>query len=122
MIPILSADKLRQADAHTIAHEPIASINLMERAALACAKKLMETLGSDVPVVLLAGMGNNGGDGLAMARILHVAGHTVKVLVPRHKQDGSPDYEVHGSATAHHRLAERMGEGTERKTQRSARN
>lgn len=94
MIPILSADELRQADAYTIAHEPIASINLMERAALACAKKLMETLVSDVPVVVLAGMGNNGGDGLAMARILHMAGHTVQVLVPRHKQDGSPDYEV----------------------------
>lgn len=94
MIPVLSAEKLRQADAHTIAHEPIASINLMERAAVACANMLMETLAYDVPVVVLAGMGNNGGDGLAIARILHMAAQPVRVLVPRYKAEGSPDFEV----------------------------
>ena len=73
MTPVLPAEKLRQADAHPIAHEPIASINLMERAAVACANMLMETLAYDVPVVVLAGMGNNGGDGLAIARILPMA-------------------------------------------------
>ncbi len=94
MIPLLSADQLRLADAHTIANEPISSINLMERAALACANRLMETLPYDVPIVVLAGMGNNGGDGVAMARILHMAAQPVRVLVPRYKAEGSPDLEV----------------------------
>ena len=94
MIPVLSAEKIRQADAHTIAHEPIASINLMERASLACAKRIMDLLTHNVPVTVLAGMGNNGGDGLAIARIIHMGAHPVRVLVPKYKAEGSPDFEV----------------------------
>lgn len=95
MLPLLTADQFRQADAHTIAHAPIASIDLMERAATHCANKLMEHTAYDVPVAVLAGMGNNGGDGLAMARILRMAGQQeVRVLVPRYKPEGSPDFEV----------------------------
>ncbi len=90
MIPILTAEQLRQAEAYTIAHEPIASINLMERAAVSCANKLMEHLAYDVPVVVLAGMGNNGGDGLAVARNLHSAGQQeVSVVVLRYKTGGT---------------------------------
>jgi NAD(P)H-hydrate epimerase len=93
MIHILSAEQLRQTDAHTIATEPIASIDLMERAALRCANRLMESLELDVPIVVLAGMGNNGGDGLAMARILKKAGQRdVRVVVPGYKAEGSPDF------------------------------
>ncbi|MCC6839442.1 MAG: NAD(P)H-hydrate dehydratase [Flavobacteriales bacterium] len=94
MLPLLSAPQVRLADGHTIAHEPIASIDLMERAARNCTHRLQETLGVERPVVVLAGMGNNGGDGLAMARMLHLAGQHVQVLVPRYKQQGSPDFEV----------------------------
>ena len=94
MIPLLSAEQLRQADAYTMAHEPIASIDLMERAATACANKLMETLACDVPVAVLVGMGNNGGDGVAMARILNMAGQPVRIIVPRYKPQGSPDFEA----------------------------
>ena len=95
MIPILSAEQFRQADARTIADEPISSLDLMERAAGNCARKLMETLPKDVPVVVLAGLGNNGGDGLVMARILHQAGQKdVSVVVPRYKDFGSTDFEA----------------------------
>lgn len=94
MIPVLSAEKLRQADAYTIAHEPILSINLMERASVACANRIMHLLAYDVPVTVLAGMGNNGGDGLAIARIIHMGAQPVLVLVPKYKAQGSPDFEV----------------------------
>lgn len=95
MIPVLSAEQLQQADAHTIAHEPISSVDLMERAAVNCADKLKETLDRNLPVIVLAGMGNNGGDGLAMARMLHAAGQQhVQVLVPRHRSGGSPDFRI----------------------------
>ncbi|MCB0771986.1 MAG: bifunctional ADP-dependent NAD(P)H-hydrate dehydratase/NAD(P)H-hydrate epimerase, partial [Flavobacteriales bacterium] len=63
MIPLLSAEQLRQADAHTIAREPISSLDLMERAAERCTVRLLKLLARDVPVVVMAGMGNNGGDG-----------------------------------------------------------
>ncbi len=94
MIPVLSAELLRQADAYTIAHEPIASINLMERASLACANRIMGLLAHDVPVTVLAGMGNNGGDGMAIARIMHMDARPVRVLVPKYKTQGSQDFEV----------------------------
>lgn len=92
MIPLLTAEQVRQADAHTIAHEPIASIRLMERAAVTCTNRLMEDLDYEVPVVVLAGMGNNGGDGLAMARLLSAAGQReVRVIIPQCKQAASAD-------------------------------
>ncbi|MBS1548033.1 MAG: NAD(P)H-hydrate dehydratase [Bacteroidetes bacterium] len=95
MLPILTTEQIRLADAHTIAHEPVASIDLMERAATACARKLMESLAPDVPVVVLAGMGNNGGDGLAMARILTGLGkESVQVMVLRYKAKGSSEFET----------------------------
>lgn len=95
MLPILSAEQIRQADAYTMAHEPIASIDLMERAAAACSRKMMESRVPDLPVVVMAGMGNNGGDGLAMARMLRAAGfQNVQVVVPHYKREGSPDFET----------------------------
>lgn len=98
MIPVLSAAQVRAADAHTIAHEPINSLDLMERAAAHCAQRLAELIGPETPVAVLAGMGNNGGDGLVIARILSQKGHgKVTVLAPRYRSEGSPDRETNMS-------------------------
>lgn len=94
MIPILTAAQIRQVDAHTIATEPISSLKLMERAAANCTNRLMKVLDHDVQVMVLAGMGNNGGDGLAMARLLWGMGQRVQVFVPQYKSGGSPDFEA----------------------------
>lgn len=67
---ILSAEQTRQADAYTIAHEPIASIDLMERAASKCSKWIAEHMLSCSDLAIFCGSGNNGGDGLAIARLL----------------------------------------------------
>ncbi len=99
MIPILEADQMRAADQHTIEHEPITSIDLMERAARACVGWLVEheqqLLGGvqEPHYEVFCGPGNNGGDGLAIARMLHIAGRTVRVYVVG---DGAspPDYEA----------------------------
>lgn len=93
MVPVLSAAQLRQADAYTIANEPISSILLMERAAFHCTQRLMEAFPKDAEVVVLAGMGNNGGDGLAIARLLHGYGRPVRVIVLTHKTERSPDLQ-----------------------------
>lgn len=93
MIPVLTAEQLRQADAHTIDTGTMASIDLMERAASGCAEKLLRGLEHDRPVVVLAGMGNNGGDGLAIARMMHAAGQPLRVFVLRYKENGSTDFQ-----------------------------
>ena len=58
---ILSAAKTRQADAYTIENEPIASIDLMERASKAFTKIFTEYYDSYRKVVIFCGTGNNGG-------------------------------------------------------------
>jgi NAD(P)H-hydrate epimerase len=71
---ILTAKQIREADAYTIKHEPIASIDLMERAAEKVFDWIMEKYeikkGRDIQFKVFCGLGNNGGDGLAVARRL----------------------------------------------------
>lgn len=66
---IFSTTQVRELDRFTIDHEPIRSIDLMERAAIALYKKYVESISCD-RVLILAGPGNNGGDALALARLL----------------------------------------------------
>ena len=67
---ILSSAQLRQWDKYTIEHEPISSIDLMERASMAFCSAFMKRWQTDTPVMVFAGFGNNGGDALAISRIL----------------------------------------------------
>jgi NAD(P)H-hydrate epimerase len=73
-LKILTAKQIREADAYTIEHEPIASIDLMERAAENFFDWIMEKYeikkGRDIQFKVFCGLGNNGGDGLAVARKL----------------------------------------------------
>ena len=92
MIPVLTAEQVRKADAHSIAHEPITSIDLMERAARACAEVLKELHPvKNVGFLVLAGCGNNGGDGLAIARMCAANGTRVRVLLCHYKPELSAD-------------------------------
>lgn len=70
MIPIPTTAFIREADAYTIQFEPVASVDLMERAATALFRKLLPKLLPDQKVFIFAGRGNNGGDGLVLARLL----------------------------------------------------
>ena len=76
---IFTSKQLKELDAYTIKHEPIDSYDLMERAAKAMTNEVLQRFGTDRRVVVFAGSGNNGGDALAMARLL--AGHDVKTEV-----------------------------------------
>ena len=62
-------------------HEPIRSIDLMERAAKAIARAIMDEWSNRTPVVVFAGPGNNGGDALAVARLLGNEGYRVKAYL-----------------------------------------
>ncbi|MCO5266360.1 MAG: NAD(P)H-hydrate dehydratase [Lentimicrobium sp.] len=91
-LKILPVEKIREADAYTIAHEPIASIELMERAALACFRWMIKNAPKEKLIRVICGVGNNGGDGLAIARLLYNEGYDVEVLVIRHADQASPDF------------------------------
>lgn len=72
------ASAIKDIDAYTIEHEPIASIDLMERAARALTGVVLERY-ANRSFVVFAGPGNNGGDALAMARMLRAADKVVDV-------------------------------------------
>ena len=78
---ILNTQQIREADALTIKHEGISSLDLMERAAERCSEWIVNHLGYTQMVVAVCGPGNNGGDGLAIARQLHERGLEVEVLL-----------------------------------------
>ncbi len=83
MQKVLNAFQIREADQHTILHEPISSIDLMERAASRAFFKIKEILNrrDETEVSVLCGPGNNGGDGLVIARLLKNDGFQVRVYL-----------------------------------------
>ena len=78
---IFSISQVRALDAYTIEHEPVASIDLMERAAQAIFEAYAKSFDLQRPVLIVAGPGNNGGDALALARILVWVKSDVRVLL-----------------------------------------
>jgi NAD(P)H-hydrate epimerase len=92
VMQILSAQHIRELDRYTIEHSPISGIDLMERAARALFSELIATEDHS-HVTILCGMGNNGGDGLALAHMLHeVQGCTVRTVVVHHSDRASADF------------------------------
>lgn len=80
-------------DEYTIRHEPIPSIALMERAAQACYDWLMKNGYENKPFSVYCGKGNNGGDGLALARMLSKSGHVVSVFILEFGHKGTDDFQ-----------------------------
>ena len=78
---IFTSAQIHELDKYTIEHEPISSIDLMERAAEAIARSIAGEWGAATPVVVFAGPGNNGGDALAVARLLSGRGYSVSAFL-----------------------------------------
>lgn len=91
---LLNAAQIRQWDQFTIQHTPIFSIDLMERAASACADWLLNQYGNHQEFYIFCGQGNNGGDGLAIARLLSYSGGLVKLFILFGKNEGSTDFKI----------------------------
>lgn len=77
---IFNAEQIRSADLFTIENQPISSINLIEKAALACVSWIDVHLQKKEKFAIFCGLGNNGGDGFAIARILYQKGFDVDVF------------------------------------------
>lgn len=92
-IPSISTARL--ADAYTIENEPISSVDLMERAATQAYFWLMRNLKSkEVSIKIFCGMGNNGGDGLVLARLLATQDIYAQVFILHVSENFSQDCEV----------------------------
>jgi NAD(P)H-hydrate epimerase len=78
---IFTSTQIKELDRYTIEHEPIPSIDLMERAAKTLTRAITDTWNNSVPVIVFAGPGNNGGDALAVARMLGDQGYQVTVYL-----------------------------------------
>jgi len=90
---ILSVEQIREVDRYTIDHQKILSHDLMERAAASCCSWLEEHLAKDQSISIFCGPGNNGADGLAIARILIKSGYKVKVFILGNFTDHSVDFD-----------------------------
>lgn len=94
MIKILPVEKIREADTYTIANEPIASVDLMERAARQCFGWLHDRKPIEKKFKIFCGTGNNGGDGLVIARLLADKDYSCDVFVVRFSKNSSDDFLV----------------------------
>lgn len=91
---ILTSQQIRDTDAHTIAHEPVSSIDLMERASVAFVNSFCEYYDESSSVVIFCGTGNNGGDGLAIGRLLHDKKYDVRALIVGDEEKASMDFKL----------------------------
>ena len=81
MMKIFSTQDIREIEKYTIENEPISSIDLMERASSAIACEIISRWLPNRKVMVFAGPGNNGGDALAVARMLVEQGYHIEVFL-----------------------------------------
>ncbi|WP_316848223.1 NAD(P)H-hydrate dehydratase [Pedobacter psychrodurus] len=96
MRTLLTSAQMRSADQFTIANKPIASIDLMEKAARAFVQSfLRDEFDTNKSVAIFCGKGNNGGDGLAIAHLLIANGYeNIKVYIVDFGKKQSDDFAI----------------------------
>ena len=92
---ILSTEQIYQADEATIKNKPISSIDLMEFAATKCFNWIDDYLSTkNQKIHVFCGIGNNGGDGLVIARKLKQANYNVKTYTVNFSKNKSEDFII----------------------------
>ncbi len=118
---ILSTEQIRACDAYSIENQGISSVDLMERAAVACYNWIAAHFGNNRPYIVFCGNGNNGGDGLAIARLLKQAGSQVSVWLTNADKRSDENHrnlervralKIEIYTFGHHPIPERLAEGT----------
>ena len=111
---LLSAKQVREWDQYTIQHEPIASIDLMERASANCVKWILEHYSAGKHFVIFCGKGNNGGDGLAIARMLTEKDSTATLYIIESGHKGTDNFQTNlvRMQKSHHKDIHFIQEGT----------
>ena len=91
---ILDAIQNKKADHYTIENEPIKSIDLMERASLQCFKWLINLFDKKTVFHVICGIGNNGGDGLVISRLLIEARYACKITILNFSDKSSEEFKT----------------------------
>ncbi len=91
---ILKSSQIREVDSYTIQNEPIKSIDLMERAAMQITSWINRHLLLEKRIKIFVGPGNNGGDGLAIARQLNELKYIVEVFILKISNKLSEDCQI----------------------------
>lgn len=95
---LLTAAQIKQWDQYTIAHKPISSLQLMEQAASLCALHIRNLwhkhAGMWSRVDVFCGTGNNGGDGLVIARLLYQQKIPVRVFVVHTSNQATTEFSI----------------------------
>ncbi|MEP6466706.1 MAG: NAD(P)H-hydrate dehydratase [Parafilimonas sp.] len=94
MMKILSTQQIHNWDAYTIMHEPVTSVNLMERAAQTCTNYILQQSLIERAFKIFCGKGNNGGDGLAVARQLINQQYDVSIYIIEFGAVGTEDFQT----------------------------
>ncbi|MDQ1296241.1 MAG: ADP-dependent NAD(P)H-hydrate dehydratase / NAD(P)H-hydrate epimerase, partial [Bacteroidota bacterium] len=93
VMKIFRSYQIKQIDEYTIIHEPVSSVDLMERAANQLFKWFISRFDRKHPIFIFAGPGNNGGDGLALARMLFFERYKPEVFFVKLSPQTSGDCE-----------------------------
>lgn len=92
---LFSAEQIYSADKFTIKKQEISSDELMERAAIQIFNWMhLRMQGAPVKIHLFCGIGNNGGDGIALARHLQEHGYNIVVYVVNYSDTRSKDFLI----------------------------
>ncbi len=96
---ILSVEDIRKSEQFTIEQESIASVDLMERAGISFVHNLLQTceLQKESSIAVFCGPGNNGGDGLVIARLLAQYGFRVITVICTAESKITPDHQTNAA-------------------------
>lgn len=90
---IFQVKHLAEADRVTIKNEGITSAQLMERASTAVYNEIHKRLNHEqIPIKIFCGIGNNGGDGLVVGRLLLEQGYNVTIFIVNFTKERTPDF------------------------------
>lgn len=104
MIYLPTGEQMRRADLYTIEEIGVPSMVLMERAALEVVRCMEEEQLDFRRVLAICGSGNNGGDGYAIARLLHLKGHDVTIFFAGNSQKRSEENAQQAKIAAHYEI------------------
>ena len=100
---LVSGSQMKEVDSYTIQSIGIPSLVLMEQAAAAVVREVQKKAEKKDRIWAVCGTGNNGADGIATARLLHLKGYTVTVILAGTKENGTDEYKKQLA------IAERLG-------------
>ena len=91
---VVAAHTMQEIDKRAIEEYGIPGLQLMENAGRCCVDEIIAGFGSSGRAVILAGKGNNGGDGYVIARLLGEKGWHVKVIILADREQVGGDAAV----------------------------